>query len=197
MIIAHHIILTGYGHWLPNDPRGSLSKEFRSPQLRALGEIHFGRKASQPSRRQIRDFYSRAEHLLKHRVLWFDRAKSLAVGDAFGQVIQDQKLTCYACAVLSNHAHLLIRRHRLRHIRMAAFLKEASRKALVEVGVARGHPVWSEDSFVAFKDDVQAVRTAVRYIYGNFEKHGVAAQEWGFVVPYDDWPHHKRRPSRV
>lgn len=28
-IIAHHLILHGYGHWLPNDPRGSGSREIR------------------------------------------------------------------------------------------------------------------------------------------------------------------------
>jgi hypothetical protein len=48
MILAHHIILTGYGHWLPNDPRGSLSKELRAEQLGDLGEIHYGRKPVQP-----------------------------------------------------------------------------------------------------------------------------------------------------
>ncbi|OQB82433.1 MAG: hypothetical protein BWX88_03985 [Planctomycetes bacterium ADurb.Bin126] len=25
MVIGHHLMFTGYGHWLPNDPRGSLS----------------------------------------------------------------------------------------------------------------------------------------------------------------------------
>lgn len=28
-IIAHHLILHGYGHWFPNDPRGSGSDEVR------------------------------------------------------------------------------------------------------------------------------------------------------------------------
>lgn len=26
-IIAHHLVLTGYGQWLSNDPRGSMSEK--------------------------------------------------------------------------------------------------------------------------------------------------------------------------
>lgn len=78
MIIAHHIILTGYGHWLPNDPRGSLSKCFRAPELRALGEIHFGRKKTQPSAEELKAFYAKAREYLKHPILWFDHAKRQA-----------------------------------------------------------------------------------------------------------------------
>ncbi|MCE5325581.1 MAG: hypothetical protein ABFD92_17650 [Planctomycetaceae bacterium] len=70
MIIAHHIILTGYGHWLPNDPRGSLSRS-------------------------------------------------------------------------------------------------------------------------VYKDSIESMRTCIRYIESNPEKHNLPAQKWGFVTSYDDWPFHK------
>jgi len=43
MIIAYHAIFTTYGAWLPNDPRGSYSKEIYNEQLRALGRIKYGR----------------------------------------------------------------------------------------------------------------------------------------------------------
>ena len=75
MVIAYHIILTGYGHWLPNDPRGSMSKEIAAGKLFALGSIHYGRKAIQPSREDLRAFRSQARPLLEHDVLWFDAAK--------------------------------------------------------------------------------------------------------------------------
>ena len=42
MVIAHHIILTGYGHWLPNDPRGSMSREVHSARIAELGPDHDG-----------------------------------------------------------------------------------------------------------------------------------------------------------
>jgi hypothetical protein len=48
MVIAHHLIWTLYGWWLPNDPRGSTSRAIRNDVLRDLGELHFGRKRVQP-----------------------------------------------------------------------------------------------------------------------------------------------------
>lgn len=44
IVIAHHLVLMGYGHWLPNDIRGSGSDEIRNELLAVLGEIHHGRK---------------------------------------------------------------------------------------------------------------------------------------------------------
>ena len=48
-----------YGHWLPYDIRGSLSKQTFSPELRALAQTHFGMKAAQPSEVELRCFSSR------------------------------------------------------------------------------------------------------------------------------------------
>ena len=58
MIIASHIILTGYGHWLPNDPRGSLSRELREVKFEAMGDVHTGRRKFQPTREQLRAFHA-------------------------------------------------------------------------------------------------------------------------------------------
>lgn len=197
MIIAHHIILTGYGHWLPNDPRGSLSKELRNPRLRQLGEIHFGRKKHQPTLQQLKAFYAKAERLLAHPVVWFESRMMQLVGEAFAQVVQDQKFTCYACAVLRNHAHLLIRRHRVAATEMIEMFKTAARRAMASAGtIPAGHPVWSQDPYVAYKDTPDAVRAAVEYIRKNFAKHRIEPQNWGFVVPYDNWPFHKRNAKR-
>jgi hypothetical protein len=57
MVIAHHIILTGYGHWLPSDPRGSRSLEFHRPDLGDFGPIHLGRKREQPSKEELQAFH--------------------------------------------------------------------------------------------------------------------------------------------
>ncbi len=72
IIIAHHLVLMGYGHWFPNDIRGSGSDEIRKELIRELGEIYHGRKRVQPLKTELRDFHRRAEPLLKQPVLWFD-----------------------------------------------------------------------------------------------------------------------------
>src|ERR1700683_324430 len=72
VIIAHHLVLMGYGHWLPNDIRGSGSDEIRKALLQALGEIHPGRKQQQPPRSELKTFHSQAKPLLEQEALWFD-----------------------------------------------------------------------------------------------------------------------------
>jgi hypothetical protein len=44
MVIAHHLMWTLYGWWLPNDPHGSTSQTIRNDILKELGELHSGRK---------------------------------------------------------------------------------------------------------------------------------------------------------
>ncbi len=194
MIIAHHVILTGYGHWLPNDPRGSMTREIRTENVRAQGPGHYGRRGSQPSRQHLRAFSQDASRRLAHRLLWFEQPERQVLGEAFGKVVAEDRLTCYACAVMRNHAHLVVRRHRLKAEEMISRLREASRQALSRRKLMPPyHPLWSSDPYVAFKDTPSAVRTAIAYIQGNFVKHNVEPQDWDFVTPYDDWPFHKRR----
>jgi hypothetical protein len=48
MVIVYHLIWMAYGWWLPNDPRGSNSKNIKRDLLKELGELHHGRKRAQP-----------------------------------------------------------------------------------------------------------------------------------------------------
>jgi len=193
MVIGHHMMLTGYGHWLPNDPRGSMSLDVYSPRLAELAQVHFGRKRRQPSLRELREFYEKAAPLLAYPVLWFDSAKRQAIAKVIGSIVGREKLTCYACAVLTNHIHLLIRRHRLKAEEMLGILKRDIRDHLRASGsVPADHPVFSADHRVFFKSDPQAVRNCIGYIRRNFRKHGLPVQEYPFVTPYNDWPFHNR-----
>ena len=49
IVIAHHLVWTSYGWWLPNDPRGSMSSNIATDVISQLGELHFGRKKVQAS----------------------------------------------------------------------------------------------------------------------------------------------------
>lgn len=186
MILASHIILTGYGHWLPNDPRGSLSRKMRVKELSELGEIHYGRKPVQPPRTELQQFHRKAKEVLKYPVIWFDPLLRERIARALGELIRRENLTCYACAVLNNHAHLLIRRHKLRAQEMIPLLRDHSRNASHDLIPPR-HPLWSLDPYIAYKDNPQAVQNAIDYIYSNYAKHNLPPQEFDFVVGYDGW----------
>lgn len=79
-MIAHHLIWTVYGTWLPNDPRGSGSMVVTSEVLRDLGELHHGRKKVQPAGREIRAFYEAAGPRLQHPVVQLSSEAIVQVG---------------------------------------------------------------------------------------------------------------------
>jgi len=193
IIIGHHLILHGYGHWLPNDPRGSGSDELRQDKFADLGPIHQGRKPVQPPREELKRFWNAARPRLEFPILWFDEAKRQAIAAAFAEVIRRFRYTVWACAILSNHAHLCIRRHRDDAATMWQHLAEASRDGLRALAdVPSDHPVWSNRPYKVFLYTPEAVRQRANYVGGNPGKEGLPAQVWPFTTPYDGWPHHKK-----
>ena len=182
---------TLYGWWLPNDPRGSTSQTIRNDLLAELGELHFGRKVVQPASRDIRAFYEQAAAALKHPLLSFSPNEFSVVSDSLGQAIRECNYTCYACAIMPDHVHLLIRKHRDLAEEMIEKIQSLSRKRLVEMGLREeDHPVWTRGRWKVFLDHPDDVRRTVRYIEQNPVKIGLRAQLWAFVKAYDDWPLH-------
>lgn len=93
-VIAHHLIWTTYGAWLPNDPRGSGSRQIISPQIAVLGELHFGRKKFQPAGKVIREFYQAAEKQLLFDVIRFNSKLIAIAAEAIGEAIGEFGYTC-------------------------------------------------------------------------------------------------------
>lgn len=193
MIIAHHLILSAYGHWLPNDPRGSGSDALREEKFEDLGPIHHGRKRVQPPRTELREFYRRAAPRLNYAPIWFDDAKRQAIADAFANVVASQRYTVWACAIHSNHAHLCVRRHRDDAVTMMKHLSDVSRDVMRRFGdVADNHPVWSQRPYKVFLKTPEDVRRCIDYIRLNPVKEGLGEQIFPFVTAYDGWPHPRR-----
>jgi REP-associated tyrosine transposase len=143
IVIAHHLIWTLYGWWLPNDLRGSTSTEVRCPWIRELSELHFGRKKIQPASRDIRAFYDEALVALKHPLLELSSEAIDLVASGFADAISQFKYTCYACAILRDHVHLIVRKHKHSAEEMIAKLQEFSRLRLSAAGLrSPDHPTW-------------------------------------------------------
>jgi REP-associated tyrosine transposase len=154
-----------------------------------LGEIHYGRKKVQPPRDTVRAFYARAEEQLQFAVVRFNAEQIDVVGEVMGAAIAEFGYTSYACAVLPDHVHLLIRKHRHRAEQMIENLQRSSRLRLSKNEVIPAHhPVWTQGGWRGFLDSQQRVRTVIRYIEDNPARGGLAAQHWPFVAPYDGWP---------
>jgi REP element-mobilizing transposase RayT len=188
MVVGHHLIWTAYAWWLPNDPRGSSSHEVRVEAVAELGELHYGRKPVQPARGELREFYQQAKQVLAHPILAFTEEDVVVLADSFGQTIQRCGYTCYACAIMPEHVHLLIRRHRHKAEQMVAEFQENSRTALIAADRRRGnHPVWGGPGRKVFQNTREDMRRIVRYIENNPLERGLAVQQWPFVQPYDGW----------
>jgi REP element-mobilizing transposase RayT len=190
------LIWTNYGTWLSNDPRGSGSHSVYTPLLAELGEPHYGRKKLQPARSKVRAFYETAAPLLQYPVIRFDARQRDVIADSFADTIRERKYTCYACAILPDHVHLVIRKHRDMAEQMIENLQDASRLCLHSSGfIPANHPAWTKGDWKVFLDTPEGVWSRIRYVEGNPLTEGLPKQSWAFVVPYDNWALHKKTRS--
>ena len=191
IVIAYHLIWTAYGWWLPNDPRGSMSNTIRNDTISDLGEIHFGRKKIQPASRVIREFYEEAKSHLRYPLVNFSPSEFPIIAQAFADEIAAQKYTCYACAIMPDHVHILIRKHKHPAEVMIANLQQASRRALHAQKIRDAdHPTWGGPGWKVFLDTPEDIRRTIEYVENNPVKAKLPAQKWEFVKEYDGWPLH-------
>jgi REP element-mobilizing transposase RayT len=191
LVIAYHLIWTAYGWWLPNDPRGSSSRSIRNDILAQLGDLHFGRKKLQPAGWVIREFYAKAAPLLRHALLTFDETARRVIAAAFADVIARERLTCWACVIMPDHVHLLVRKHRLQAEDMIALLQAESATRLRSLDDwGADHPVWGGPGWRVFLDHPDEVVRTCGYIERSADPYWLPRQTYPFVRPYDGWPLH-------
>jgi hypothetical protein len=94
---------------------------------------------------------------------------------------------------MPDHVHLVIRKHRDDAEQMIGNFQGMSRAWLLKRRlVPDEHPVWTKGGWLVFLSAPEEVWPRIRYVEGNPGKEGLVRQEWPFVVPYDNWPKHKR-----
>ncbi len=192
MIIAYHLIWTAYGWWLPNDLRGSASHTIRNDLIAELGKIYHGRKQIQPSGNLIRDFYDSVRDKLKYPLVVFEPRDVDIIPRAFVSVIQQMTYTCYACAIMQDHVHLLIRKHKHTAEEMIANFQRESHLLLRAKGaIDLEHPVWGGPGWKVFLDEPADIWRTIDYVRDNPLGIGEPIQVWPFVKAYDNWPLHE------
>jgi REP element-mobilizing transposase RayT len=190
MVAAYHLIWTAYGWWLPNDPRGSMSLGVRAAHIEGLGELHYGRRKILPAYADIERFYERAAERLNHPLLTFSAEELIEVGNALGRVIRANRYTCYAAAVMPDHIHLLIRKHRDLAEAMIAKCQVDSRLAVLakpQAGREADHPVWGGPGWKVYLNSREDIERVIHYVRMNPIKIRRAPQVFDFVTPYDGW----------
>src|SRR5438309_741126 len=133
---AYHVIISAYGFWLPHDPRGSWSDFVRSWELfRAAGpatkvETHLS-VAGRPHDRQAR---LRAKEVLEYPPVRFTGYQALSIAHGFRRMVTKARYQVFACAILPDHAHLVLGRYRYPVETMVRLLKAEATTQLIEDG---------------------------------------------------------------
>jgi REP element-mobilizing transposase RayT len=118
------------------------------------------------------------------------------VARAFAETVRRHRYTCYACAIMPDHIHLLIRKHSHLAEDMIEHFQNESRPLLVHAGVrSTDHPTWGGPGW-NFLDHPDDIWRTIRYIEGNPIKARLPRQNRDFVTRYDDWPLRRKTPNR-
>ncbi len=187
MALAHHIMWTVYGRWLPNDLRGSLSKRARSASLyETFGPVKVrGRAAVQLRRAALRDQDANAERALKHPVRELTGAQARAAAMVVGQALGEWGIGCFAFAMLPDHVQAVIDRPERNVHEVILALQRRSRRALRERWPevwGRDHPVWTRGGgHSVYLQSRMEVDRAIWYVERNPIEAGLPAQRWSFV----------------
>lgn len=186
MPLAHHLILSFYGFWLPNDERGSWSDRVRKYELRRFGPVtrvttrrSFADSPFDPIRRE------EMRYVLKHHPVQITGQQARLVASGFAYAYAECEYKTHACAIMPNHVHLVIARHGRPIEKIASHLKAKATRHLNGAGM---NPLprspWSKGHWVVYLNTPQQVMNAIRYTQNNPVKDGLRKQTWKFVTPY-------------
>ncbi len=194
MVIAYHLIMTAYGFWLPNDPRGSWSTWVRSWELLRFGgptKVNTRQSlANRPHGRLKRA--AAAKEALKYQPVELDSEQIQSVAGGFARAIDEAPYAVHACSIMDDHAHLVVARTGRTIEQIASHLKARESQQLRKEGL---HPmeahvkpdgsvptVWARGLWKVFIDSERQFENAVRYVEDNPLREGRPRQDWPFVV---------------
>jgi REP element-mobilizing transposase RayT len=178
MIIAYHAIFTTYGTWLPNDPRGSFSKDVYIEQIKSLGKVRYGRQNPQPQRKTLLKVWTQSKTNLSRSQFFINDSTRAVIAKAFAELVSRLNLSVSACAIMNDHVHILVLSSKYNIEYIVNQLKGSATKALK----LKNTP-WTRGCWKIFINDTQALKSAVDYINANPETSGLSPQSWGFVTP--------------
>jgi REP element-mobilizing transposase RayT len=195
MVLGYHLIMTAYGFWLPNDPRGSWSAFVGSWELLRFGPAtKIDSRQSVASRPHDHRWRLAAKKALKCPKVHFTGAQARRIGMSFDDWVRGHGATIWACSIMPEHVHLVVARHRYKIEQVADLLKGAATRAFLASGL---HPLagfaragerppnmWARGQWKLFLDNPADIRRAIRYVEENPLKEGISKQRWRCVTEF-------------
>ncbi|MEM1027632.1 MAG: hypothetical protein AAGJ38_06080 [Planctomycetota bacterium] len=195
-VIAYHMILSAYGFWLPNDPRGSWSGTIRRYELLAFGPAtKTDTTRSVAGARHDRTLRLAAKNALKYPPVRFTGEQAKLIARGFAAAADEGGYLFHALAILPDHAHLVIARH-VRHLdEIASHVKAKATRALNDAelhplakyrsGTGRTPSPWARKHWSPYIRDARHLRNVIRYVQDNPVKAGLRRQRWSCVTPWE------------
>jgi REP element-mobilizing transposase RayT len=196
MVHGYHLILPHYGFWLPNDPRGSWSLFVARWELVCFGKTTRcldQRSLVQLSSQEIAQRDAQRKELLYPPVA-LKGIQALSVAKGFKAQAVKCGYAIWACAILPEHTHLVIARHRYKVEQIANLLKGAATSQLIKDDM---HPLafyvhsgerppgmWARRQWKVYLDTDHAIENAIAYVVENPIKEGKPRQNWSWITPY-------------
>jgi REP element-mobilizing transposase RayT len=181
MIIAYHIVFTTYGTWLPNDPRGSFSKQIYNQKIANIASIKYVKKSDIPNKGDLSEFWYKTSKIIHRQPYFIDEVSRQIIADSFAQTINGLKLITPACAIMKDHIHILVLRTEYKIDYIVNKLKGTATKNL-----NLKETPWTKGYWKVFINNKKAMQSAIDYINLNPVSAGMPRQNWKFVKPYDN-----------
>jgi REP element-mobilizing transposase RayT len=172
-VIAYHIIFGAYGFWLPNDPRGSMSRYVLAPRLQAFGLPHPVREDTSLSPAERGRLQAMRDELQYPAVRFSDEQIGCVAG-AFAEIVGRFGFVLYAAALMPDHVHVVAARQEVHAETIAGHLKRAGSRALRRAGLhsfaqfeqsdGRLPTPWGERAWKIFLFTEDDIEHAVEYV---------------------------------
>ncbi|MEM9253320.1 MAG: transposase [Planctomycetota bacterium] len=185
MVRAYHLILTCYGFWLPNDPRGSFSSQVWSNAIREFGEAtKVNTHLSVAHRPHDHNARHAAKQALLRPPIHFSGKQAQLVAQGIGEIAKRNNLIIHACAVMPDHVHLVVDRHATIDAEgMVHRVKAKATQSLNAADLGFGGTPWCKGRWIVYLNAPEDVDRATRYVQQNPIKAGLRQQRWSFVQP--------------
>jgi REP element-mobilizing transposase RayT len=194
-VLAYHLIVTAYGFWLPNEPRGSWSDVVRSFEL-----LQFGPATKVDTTRSVahkpydRELKRKMTDALAHTPVEFSGLQARAIARGFADYSERSGLKIVACSIMKRHAHLVVMRHACDIEQVARLLKGAATTQLKRENL---HPFkhepygngilpspWTRHAWAPFLWSDEDITRAIKYVQNNPMRDGLKPQNWNFISEY-------------
>ncbi len=171
--IGYHVVVAGYGLWLPGDERDSWSTAW--DERLGLIEPHMLHPGD-PVRLRM------SEERMKHPPVQLTPEMTSAVIEALADCAARSDWSVAAASVEATHIHLLLTYTERDIDNTVKWIKDRATKA-VHRRTSHTGPVWCKGKWRSFIFEVELWQAAITYIERHNERRGVGPRPYAFITP--------------